>query len=154
MAAPKGNTYWKLAAWHRKPHYETEKELEDVITEYFNNETSRGKCKPTIAGLTYFLGFGSRTSFNDYMNKSEAFSNIISKARKFIESCYESELYNKNNMASFALTNMDREAWKMKTETDITTNGKSIGFDLTKATDEELAIIEGIIARGNKGGEV
>lgn len=154
MAAPKGNTYWKLAAWHRKPHYDTPEALEAAITEYFANECTRGKFKPTNAGLCYFLGFGSRTSMTDYMHKSEAFSNIIARARKFIESCYESEIYNGNGTATFALSNMDRDFWKHKTETDITSGGSKLGLDLTKLSDEELAIIEGIIDRSNKGGEV
>jgi hypothetical protein len=154
MAAPKGNTYWKLAAWHRKPHYDTPEELEERITEYFNNEITRGKCKPTNAGLCYFLGFGHRQSMTDYMNKNQAFSDIIQKARKFIESCYESEIYNSNSTATFALSNMDREFWKHKTETDITSGGQKLGLDLTNLSDEDLAIIEGIITKSDKGREV
>lgn len=154
MAAPKGNTFWKLAAWHRKPHYNTPEELEESISEYFEHEYTRGKCKPTNAGLCYFLGFGSRQSMTDYMNRSQAFSDIITRARKFIESCYESEIYNGNSQAAFALTNMDREAWKMRSETDLTSNGQKIGLDLNNLSDADLAIIEGIISRSNKGGEV
>lgn len=155
MAAQKGNTNWKLAAWHKHAKYETPEELEQRITEYFEAEYTRGKCKPTNAGLCFFLGFSSRTSMTDYMNKSDAFANIIGKARKFIESCYESEIYNSNSVATFALSNMDREFWKHKTETDITTGGQKINtIDLTKLSDDTLKAIERDLLVSNKGGEV
>jgi hypothetical protein len=151
MAAPKGNKYWMLAAFTgRPPKYETPDEMLAKVTEYFTKCFKRGKYTPTISGLTYFLGFESRASLDDYCKKSEEFSYIIHHAKRFIENCYENQLYtNASGGAVFALKNM---GWKDKTETEITTNGETL--DLSKLTDEELEILERAGIKQNKGREV
>ncbi|HEX8547948.1 MAG TPA: terminase small subunit [Cytophagaceae bacterium] len=150
MTFQKGNTYWKIAAWHKKPFYATPEDLEKSILEYFEHETTRGKCKPTVSGLCYYLGFSHRQSLTYYMQKNTAFCDIIMKARKFIESCYESEIYQGNSVATFALSNMDREAWRHRSETDITTKElevKEQPFDLEELSNEELALFEKMLQK-------
>lgn len=147
MAAPKGNKYWMLATLGRKPIYETPEDLLAKIQEYFTKSYKRGKFTPTISGMTFYLGFESRSSLDDYSKRDEAFSYIIHHAKRFIESCYENQLYtNASAGAVFALKNM---GWKDRTETDITSGGEKL--DLSKLSDEELAIIERAINRESKG---
>jgi hypothetical protein len=147
MAAPKLNKFWMLAQLGRKAKYETPEEMLEKIQEYFKNCYKRGKFTPTISGLTYFLGFESRSSLDDYSKRDEAFSYIIHHAKRFIENCYENQLYtNASSGAVFALKNM---GWKDKTETDITSNGQTL--DLSKLTDEELAILDRASNKQNKG---
>lgn len=134
MPAPKGNEYWKLATTHgMKGKFETPKELEKAINDYFQNgvkirqvEVGSAEKKqvvnipvPTITGLCFYSGFASRQSFYDYEKKKE-FSYIIKRARLFIEQEYEEQLHFGNvTGAIFALKNM---GWKDKTEVDQNTN--------------------------------
>jgi hypothetical protein len=146
MAPPKGNKYWMLASFTgRPPMYESTDDMMAKIQEYFTKCYKRGKFTPTISGMTFYLGFQSRASLDDYCNKSDEFAYIIHHAKRFIESCYENQLYtNASSGAVFALKNM---GWKDKTETDITSGGEKL--DLSKLSDEELAIIERAINREN-----
>lgn len=147
MAAKKGNKFWMLANWGKKAFYNSPEELETKITEYFTQTYKRGKFTPTVSGMTFYLGFESRSSLADYCKRDEAYSYIIHKAKKFIENCYEGQLYTQSSSgAVFALKNM---GWKDKTETDITTGGEKL--NLGNYSDEELAILEELLNRENKG---
>lgn len=123
MAAPKGNKYG-LANYKagQPPKYETPEELEKTAIEYFDMcTTSTGICKPTMSGLVFHLGYKSRQSLLDQKERSEAFSDLITRLRLFVESCYEANLHGFNYAGSiFALKNMNPEAWKDKTEVDNT----------------------------------
>lgn len=97
----------------RPPKYTSAKEMEDRITEYFEqSKTSSGKYQPTIEGLTLHLGFATRQSLHDYAKK-EDFIDVVNKAKQFIKSCYEKQLYGFAWAgASFALRNIGKEDWK------------------------------------------
>lgn len=72
---------------------------------------------PTITGLCLFLGFDSRQSFHDYVEKGE-FSYALKRLRTMIECKYEQNLHGNNPTGSiFALKNM---GWKDKQETELT----------------------------------
>lgn len=127
----------------RPPVFETVKELDEAIHEYFQNGVKLRKIVvgkppnsqvveipvPTITGLCYHIGFESRQSFYDYEGKAE-FSYTVKRARLFIEREYEEQLTMGNTIgAIFALKNM---GWKDQTQTDITTGGEKIsGFNYT-----------------------
>ena len=104
----------------RPPKYKTAEELQEAIDNYFNTGVTVRKVLigkkpnqqlvdvevPTITGLTYYLGFESRTAFYDYEKKAE-FKYTIKKARLFIEKEYEEQLSVGNTVgAIFALKNM------------------------------------------------
>jgi hypothetical protein len=113
--APKGNKFWQLANLGRKAHYDHPEDLLKKIQEYFQRCNKRGKYTPTISGLAVFLGFSSRSSFDDYSKRGEEFSYIIEQAKAFISACYEQQLYGTASAgAVFALKNM---GWKDKVET-------------------------------------
>lgn len=59
---------------------------------------------PTVAGLTYFLGFKSRDAFSEYAKRQE-FSDTITRARLWLEKYVESRLYDRDGArgAEFSL---------------------------------------------------
>lgn len=97
-------------------------EFEDSVEQYFEyikgevNEEgafTRNPEPPTITGMCLFLGFESRQSFHDYLEKSN-FSYAVKKARLRIECEYEKALYGKFPTGPiFALKNM---GWADKQE--------------------------------------
>ena len=117
MAAPKGNRFALGHGWGRPPMYETPEQLIEKACEYFELETNTaGVCKPTISGLTFHLGFSSRTSFYDYKSKNQDFMYTINRIITFIESCYEKNLHGFAWAgAAFALRNINSADWKEET---------------------------------------
>jgi len=96
----------------RPPIFETPDLLQDKIDEYFTSLADK-KEPPTITGMCLFLGFESRQSFHDYVEKAD-FSYTIKKARLRIESEYEKKLHAQNPTGSiFALKNL---GWSDKQE--------------------------------------
>jgi hypothetical protein len=97
----------------RPPLYTSSIEMENIITEYFEeSKNASGKYQPTIEGLTLALGFATRQSLHDYAKK-EDFIDVLNKAKSFIKSCYEKQLYGFAWAgASFALRNIGKEDWK------------------------------------------
>ncbi len=135
----------------RPPMYETTKELQIKVDEYFEyvkgernsgegiSESSvvvgihpewiREPEKVTITGLVLYLGFCDRSSFYKYGEKKE-FRHTIKKAHSRIEQHYENFLIG-NNVAGpiFALKNLQ---WKDQTQSDVNINvEKQILKDLT-----------------------
>jgi hypothetical protein len=87
---------------------------------YFAECEEKGE-KPTITGLTFFLGFADKTTLYDYRDRPE-FSHPIKRSLLRVEASYEKGL-RENNVAGviFALKNM---GWKDKTETDMNLTGQ------------------------------
>jgi len=86
----------------------------DMAVEFFEqSKTSSGKYQPTMDGLTFHMGFSSRSSWVDYSKKSAEFSHMVDKIKMFVRSCYEKQLYGFAWAGSqFALRNLGREDWK------------------------------------------
>lgn len=130
----------------RPPKYKTIKELEDRIDLYFisgmtfkevniNNKIIQ-QPRPTMAGLTLFLGF-CETSYLDFLGKDERFSQLIKKAKLYIQMYHEENLNNTACTGSiFWLKNW--AAYKDKTEVDTTISIKDyrIEFGNTELLDE------------------
>ena len=113
MAAPKGNKFaLGLTTNGRPPTFATPEDLENKCNEYLiyciDNEE-----KPTITGMTLFVGFCSRASWDDY-DKRQDFSYIVKRAKMTIENSYETSA---TTFDMFALKNM---GWKDKSEIDLT----------------------------------
>lgn len=72
----------------RPPLYDTPDELAAAINDYFLEEK-----QPTLAGLTYSLGFCDRSSLDNQGDRGEEYSYIIKKAKMYIQSCHERGLY-------------------------------------------------------------
>jgi hypothetical protein len=97
--------------------YETPDQLAAAIDEYFETtKNSSGKYQPTIEGLVYHLGFATRKSLLDCEVRSKEFLNVVRRAKTFIKSCYEKQLYGFAWAgASFALRNIGKEDWSDET---------------------------------------
>lgn len=116
MAAPIGNKFAVGNGGGRPAHYETPDDLQNKCIAFFDDCTEKG-VKATITGLALFLGFSSRSSFDDYEKRSDEFSYIIKRAKLAVENSYE---LSGQTIDIFALKNM---GWRDKTETDLNHSG-------------------------------
>lgn len=116
MAAPMGNKFALGNGGGRPAHYETAEELRNAVVIFFDHCTENG-IKATITGLALYLGFSSRSSFDDYEKRSDEFSYIIKRAKLAVENSYE---LSGQTIDIFALKNM---GWRDKTETDLNHSG-------------------------------
>lgn len=126
MAAPLGNKYGLGNNGGRPPLYETAEQIITEIDAYFEyikgefkddgtggKEVLREPEPATITGLALYLGFASRQSLLDYVEK-EAFSFAIKRGKLRIEHEYEKRLHQNNPTgAIFGLKNME---WSDKQE--------------------------------------
>ncbi len=128
MAAPKGNKFALGNNGGCPPIFKEPQQLEEKCLEYFENciETDE---KPTITGLTLYVGFSSRSSWDDY-KKRDKFSYIVKRAKMTIENSYEMSA---TTFDMFALKNM---GWKDKQEIEVEgdrglhkTSGCMVRFD-------------------------
>jgi hypothetical protein len=106
-----GNKYEIGSNAGRPAHYETPEDLIKEVIKYFN-ECKAENIKATVTGLTLFLGFSSRSSLDDYANRSDEFSYIIKRAKLAVENSYE---LSGTAFDIFALKNM---GWKDRSEID------------------------------------
>ncbi len=134
MGAPEGNKFALGNNGGRPPIFATPEDLEKKCLEYFeycieNNE------KRTITGLTLFVGFSSRKSWDHYEEKKE-FLHIVKRAKLTVENSYEMSA---TTFDMFALKNM---GWKDKQEIEQTVQNlapltKKEIEDADKKIDEE-----------------
>ena len=117
MAAPKGNLFALGNNGGRPPSYKEPEQLGDKCSEYFTHCIEQDE-KPTITGLTLFVGFSSRSSWDDYKKKEE-FSYIVKRAKLAVENSYEQSA---TTFDMFALKNM---GWSDKSVVDL--NNKQSG---------------------------
>lgn len=112
MAAPKGNQFSYNGG--RPPVFTDPEAMWDKAVEYFETtKQTNGQYKPTIEGLTFHLGFGTRKSLMDYGEKSDVFLNVVNRMKVFIKKCYEHQLYGFAWAgAQFALRNLGKEDWQ------------------------------------------
>jgi hypothetical protein len=93
--------------------FESPEAMAKAISDYF--ETTKlpsGKYQPTIEGMTFHIGLGSRQSLKQYADK-EGFNDVVRNAKTFIKSCYEKQLYGFAWAgASFALRNIGKADWQ------------------------------------------
>jgi len=121
MAAEKGNQYAKGCTTNgRPPHFKTPQELAEKCSEYFE-DCITNKKKATVTGLTLFVGFSSRASWDDYEKRND-FSYTVKRAKLAVQNSYESS---GTAFDIFALKNM---GWSDKQEIDHTTRGEAINI--------------------------
>ena len=123
MAAAEGNKY-AIGNTGKPKKYETDKELLQAVTEYFESilgETNEYIESPTVTGLALHIGFASRQSIYDYI-KDKEFSYILKRAITVIENHHEKRMDGDKVVGSiFVLKNM---GWS--DNLDLTTKGDKI----------------------------
>lgn len=101
MAAPRGNLFAVGNNGGRPPHYDTPDQLFDKIGEYLTWEDDgkgsdakgNGKGLYTLSGCALFLGFASKSSFDDQAKRGIEFSNVIQRFKLFMTHWNEQKLY-------------------------------------------------------------
>lgn len=137
MAAPKYNYYALGNDGGRPAKYETPEALEAKVVEYFQYCVDN-KEELTMSGLVLYLGFASRSSLVDYMNRNKEFSHIIQRARIAVGKSYEFELHTfKWGGGAFALRNIDGENWKEETTQNVIQEKVNANFGSTISTPPE-----------------
>jgi hypothetical protein len=123
MGAPKGNVYALGNKGGRPPMYDSPEELATQVNSYFGY-CKKSDIKATITGLALYLGFCSRQSLEDYVEKEE-FTYIIKRAKLAVENSYE---LSGQTIDIFALKNM---GWKDKSEQEIKVpQGLTVNYNL------------------------
>lgn len=130
MGAPKGNIFALGNNGGRPPIHDNEESILKAINEYFTyiqgepdtDEKSaldwvRRPEAPTITGLALFLGYSTKQSIYDNIDKKE-FSYLLKRAVMVIENHHEKRMDSTTVAGSiFVLKNM---GWKDKTEVENT----------------------------------
>jgi hypothetical protein len=111
MSAAKDNKYALGNNGGRPPIFKTPDDLGDKCYEYFTYCIDKEE-KPTITGLTLYVGFCERKSWDDYAKKQE-FLHIVKRAKLTVENSYENSA---TTFDMFALKNM---GWSDKTEMEM-----------------------------------
>ena len=111
MAAHKDNKYALGNNGGRPPTFATPDALEEKCIDYFKYCIDKEE-KPTITGLTLYVGFCERKSWDDYAKKQE-FLHIVKRAKLTVENSYENSA---TTFDMFALKNM---GWSDKTEMEM-----------------------------------
>lgn len=122
-----------MAKVGRPPKFKTVEELESAIQAYFDScwdiddKGKRTQIRPyTITGLALALDT-TRETLLDYENKYEEFSDTIKRAKLQCQNYVEEGMIMGKVPAIPAIFNLKNNyGWRDKTETDHTTNGKSI----------------------------
>lgn len=112
MAAPIGNQFSYNGG--RPPEYDNPEAMWNKAVEFFEStKTASGIYKPTIEGLTFYLGFSSRESLRNYAKKDEVFLDVVKRMKQFVKACYEKNLHGFAWAGSqFALRNIGKEDWQ------------------------------------------
>ncbi len=117
MPAPKGNKFaLGLTTTGQPPAFKSPAEMEAKCFDYFKYCIEEEE-KPTITGLTLYVGFCSRSSWDDYKKKKE-YSYIVKRSNLTVQNSYEKS---GSTFDIFALKNM---GWKDKSEQDLNIKGE------------------------------
>lgn len=120
MAAPIGNKYAVGNKGGRPPLYNNAEDLASEVNKYFEWCLAEN-VKSTITGLALYLGFCSRSNFDDYIEKSDEFKYVIKRAKLAVENSYE---LSGQTIDIFALKNM---GWEDRRKSEL-----SGGIDVNK----------------------
>jgi len=106
--------------------FQTAELMQKAVDEYFlqleydlkTGEEKENPKPPTMTGLARYLGFSKVESLRNYENyPDQDFQWVINDARMRVMEAYEEKLHtNSSAGAKFALSNMDRDAWKERSE--------------------------------------
>ena len=107
--------------------------LEDTIDQYFIDREKDDK-QPTISGLAYHLGFESRQSIYDYIDRKDDFSYVIKRATLFLEDMIEQKLFSNN--ATGAIFWLKNRGWRDKHEVEQTIKDVTVLTDVLEQLDE------------------
>ena len=141
MTFKKGNKFALGITTNGKPPvFDSPEAIETKINEYFESlldeKGEEYKNRPTITGLALFLGFASRQSLHDYLQKDD-YSYIIKRAQQIVAMSYEEMLLTRvSTGAIFALKNMGWKDEQKVVQTNL--NSKELTEKEIKELDSKL----------------
>lgn len=95
----------------------------DKVDAYFAHVESSDK-RPTMAGLSYYLGFEDRDTFSAYAEYGDEFSRTVKRAKLRIEDDRWQSLIDKAAFTPGLIFDLkNNHGWKDKTEQDVNLTG-------------------------------
>ena len=92
----------------------------DKVSAYFADCDASEK-RPTLSGLSYYLGFEDRETFSNYAGYGDGFSRTVKRAKLLIADWLEQRLTDKNTFTPGIIFDLkNNHGWKDKTETELT----------------------------------
>lgn len=98
-----------MATVGKPPKYRSAAQMEEAMERYF---ASIGDAPPTVAGMTYFLGFADRSSLEYYKREKPAFRQVIRRARLRIEASLEQQLMRGSSVTGIIFNLKNNFGWK------------------------------------------
>lgn len=117
--------------------FKTVEELQEKISNYLN-ECGENKRPLTITGLALYLDT-TRDLLLDYQEKDE-FSDTIKRAKLTIQNYVEEYLFTGKNIAGAIFNLVNNYGWTNKSQTDVTSGGEKIQYNLVNYGDNKPSI--------------
>lgn len=100
--------------------YQDPEAFADAVEAYFAGVKQDGK-RPTLAGISYHLGFDDRETFATYANVDDLFARTVKRARLRIEDDRWQSLIDKGEFTPGLIFDLkNNHGWKDKTEQELT----------------------------------
>lgn len=116
----------------RTPKWKTPNAMKEAIDEYFQKCESAHQ-HPTMAGMAIYLGFASVKGLWKYRQRSEAYDDVIERAKTVIEDHRNQMLLEAKNPAGIIFDLKNNFGWKDRYE-----NTHKVDIDLSTLTEEQL----------------
>jgi hypothetical protein len=100
--------------------YQDHKVFAEKVDAYFAHLEDTGK-RPTLAGISYYLGFEDRETFSSYASEGDDFARTIKRAKMRMEDDRWQSLIDKNTFTPGLIFDLkNNHGWKDKTEQELT----------------------------------
>jgi hypothetical protein len=80
--------------------------------------------RPTLSGLSYYLGFEDRETFSNYAGYGDGYSRTVKRAKLLIADWLEQRLTDKNTFTPGIIFDLkNNHGWKDRSESEVTVLG-------------------------------
>lgn len=112
--------------------YEEHEAFDAKVDDYFAHVEASDK-RPTLAGLSYYLGFDDRDTFSNYADYGPDFSRTVKRAKLRMEDDRWQSLIDKAAFTPGLIFDLkNNHGWKDKTEQDVNLRGQEEALGLLK----------------------
>jgi hypothetical protein len=109
-----------MAERGRPREYQDAVAFAEKVSAYFDDCIDSEK-RPTLSGLSYWLGFEDRETFSSYANEGPDFARTVKRAKLQIADWLEQRLTDKNTFTPGIIFDLkNNHGWKDKTEQELT----------------------------------
>jgi hypothetical protein len=117
--------------------FQTVEELDEKILSYWHHCVKEQRPL-TVTGLALWLDT-TRETLLDYEERDE-FSDSIKRAKLTIQNYVEEYLFTGKNIAGAIFNLVNNYGWTNKSQTDVTSGGEKIQYNLINYVDDKSAI--------------